>query len=127
MGRIANDLEVKAGSNDGEYLKFSVAISRNYKNKSTGKYDADFADFTAFKTNAVNIAKFFKKGDLIVLDSSYQKQSYIGDNNEKKYSVGFIVNTFDFVPGNKKDEDSDGNDEEEEEEPVKKSTFRRKK
>ena len=58
IGRITNDLEVKATSTGKSVLNFCIAVNKD-------KETTYFIDCVAWNTTATNIGKFFKKGSQI--------------------------------------------------------------
>lgn len=76
MGRIIHDLNVKVTSNDNQYLLFTVAVERDYKNKQTNKRDADFIDVIAWSGLATFISKYFSKGAMICVAGRLESNDY---------------------------------------------------
>lgn len=75
-GNICRDIEV-GHYNDRKYIKNSIAVRRDYKNKD-GEYDTDFFNFTIWGNQAEFIEKFGHKGDKIcicgkILNNNYEK------------------------------------------------------
>ena len=75
-GNICRDIEV-GHYNDRKYIKNSIAVRRDYKNKD-GEYDTDFFNFTIWGSQAEFIEKFGHKGDKIcicgkILNNNYEK------------------------------------------------------
>lgn len=113
-GRLVADPEVrKAG--DVTVVNFRLAVDNEMK-----KDDATFLDFEAWAQGAEIIAKWFKKGSLIIIRDATAKNDSWEDKTtgEKRSRVKFRVNRFLFPPINK------GNlnvDEESEPEPTTKT------
>lgn len=110
IGRLVREPELKevAGKH---LLDFSVAISRKYKTKSGEKAEeTSFLDFQAWDSGAETIAKYFKKGDPIILHASAKQDRWQVDGQTRSRVI-FRVNTFEFVPstggGGKKPESDD--------------------
>ena len=70
VGRLTKDPEVRSTSAGYSTANFTVAVNRNFKNKE-GNYDADFLPCVAFRQTADFVSKFFKKGNMISLDTSF--------------------------------------------------------
>ena len=65
IGRIVNDLKTNVLSNGNEVLYFTIAVS-----KWIGKEEkTTFIPVKAFDNKAVYISKYFKKGDLILVEA----------------------------------------------------------
>ena len=76
MGRITKDIELQTGKTGAEYCKFTVAIDRE-KDKN-GDKKTDFVDCTAFGKTAAFVAKYFKKGDGIIVLGRFESDKYTG-------------------------------------------------
>ncbi len=76
-GRLTGDATTTK-VNDTTVTRFGIAIRRDYKNKS-GSYDSDFINCEAWGAKGETIAKYFKKGDPIEIEGSWQSGSYEKD------------------------------------------------
>lgn len=99
MGRITKDLELKANVNGKEYIMFSIATQRPFKNLETNEYEADFINCMAYGETAKLIAKFSGKGKLIGITGRLQI-----DNIDNNYFTKVIVQSVDVFTGNPKQE-----------------------
>lgn len=101
-GRITRDLELKysTGNSSKAILRFSIAVNRRYKNVE-GKYDADFISCVAFDKTAEFIAKYFHKGDPILVTGHIQTGDYTDRNGEKRYTTDVIIEDTEFTVGSK--------------------------
>lgn len=103
IGRIANQPELRFTPGNGmAVLKFSLAVNRKFK-----KDEVDFINIVAFNKTAEIIQSYFKKGDMIALETHVQTGSYNAQDGTKRYTTDFIVDSFYFVGGNKKENNSD--------------------
>ena len=101
MGRICKDLEVKIVGNQMSFLSFTVAVNQKFAKQGEEK-KTDFLNCKAFSKTAENIAKFFRKGSLIIVSGRIQTGSYEKDG-QKIYTTDIMVDEFEFT-GEKKDE-----------------------
>lgn len=96
LGTIARDLEIKVSSGKGtKILNFSIANKEGYGDSER----TDFIPCTAFNKTAEIIAKYFKKGDSIIVSGKWQNSPY--QKNEKGYDIpnwNYIVNSITFLP-----------------------------
>lgn len=98
-GRIVKDIELKTSTKGTKYVMFTVA---DKKNKDT----TFFFDCSATGATAENIAKFFIKGDQIIITGSLQQTKY---KDSKLNNNTIFVTAFDF--GAKKGGNSTESDE----------------
>lgn len=97
IGRLVKTPEVKKGANKN-FVVFSIAIN-NGSNK-----EATFIDCIGFGKTGEAISKFFKKGDFIGIEASYDMN--VSEKDGKKfYHPQFVVNSFTFC-GNKATEEN---------------------
>lgn len=61
-GRLARDVEIRTFDNGDKAANFTLAVSRNYKNKN-GEYECDFFNCQARNGTADLLYQYFKKGD----------------------------------------------------------------
>lgn len=96
--RLVRDVELKSAG-ELQIAKFTVVMDRQFdKDKS------DFINCVAFGKRAETIEKFFSKGSLINLEGKIQTGSYEKDG-KKIYTFDVAVDNFEFLKGNKKDEE----------------------
>ena len=99
-GRITKDIELQTGKSGSEYAKFTVAVNRR-KDKN-GETKADFIDCTAFGKTAAFVAKYFKKGDGIVVDGALESDTYEAKDGTKRTKWIIRVEEVEFPQGGKK-------------------------
>ena len=98
VGRLTRDPEIRysQGENATATARFSVAVSRRFKN-AEGNYDADFINCVAFGKTAEFLEKYFKKGMAIGLTGHIQTGSYTNKDGQKVYTTDVIVEETEFV------------------------------
>lgn len=110
-GRLTRDVEVRTSESGNTCGFLTVAINRDYKNKS-GEYDTDFIRVSVYGKTAEFVGKYFKKGDAIQLQTtlrSYIKAEVVeGGNTVNKTHVDVIAEAVNFPQLAKKS--NDGND-----------------
>ena len=96
LGRMVKDPDINVTSNT-TVAKFTLAVNRFKKG------EADFINCVAFGKTAENIANFFFKGNQIAIKGRIQTGSYDAQDGTKRYTTDVVVEGFDFIDGNKKD------------------------
>ena len=98
VGRLTRDPEIRysQGENATATARFSVAVSRRFKN-AEGNYDADFITCVAFGKSAEFVEKYFKKGMAIGLTGRIQTGSYTNKDGQKVYTTDVVVEETEFV------------------------------
>ena len=97
MGRLTKDPETRyaQGSNTA-ITRITLAVTRDYKLKDAEEYETDFIGCVAFGNTAEFIAKYFKKGSLILVEGSIQTGSYEKDG-KKVYTTEVKVDKARFT------------------------------
>lgn len=103
MGRICNDLEVKATPSGVSVLSFRLAVERSYCVKGEER-KTDFFNIVAWRSTAEFIAKWFSKGRMILVDGELQTRQYEDKNGVTQYVTELIVNNAFFTGEAKKSE-----------------------
>ena len=94
MGRLTADPEVRQTPNGISVCSFSIAVDRF----SNGERKADFINCVAWRQNAENIARFFKKGSMIAINGSIQTRTYQDrDTGKNRTAFEVLVDRFHFT------------------------------
>ena len=101
IGRITNDIELRATTTGKQVVSFCVAVNKD-------RETTYFIDCVAFNTTATNIAKFFKKGSQIGISGMLSTRTSEYNGQKRKYTE-VMVNAFDFI-GPKSDNGGTSND-----------------
>ncbi|HIP21882.1 MAG TPA: single-stranded DNA-binding protein [Candidatus Pacebacteria bacterium] len=76
VGRITQDLDLKAMPNGNSVLNFSVATNYSYKDASGQKIEqTEFHNIVSFGKQADTIAKYFIKGQEIFIEGRLQTRN----------------------------------------------------
>ena len=108
VGRLTKDPEARSTSAGFTTVNFTVAVTRNFKNKE-GNYEADFLPCVAFRAQADFVTKHFKKGSLIGVEGRVQTRNYDAQDGTKRYVTEVVVENVEFV-GGKNDSSSSATD-----------------
>ena len=91
MGRLTRDPEVRYTSgNNTQVTTFSIAVNRRFVAQG-GERQADFFNLTAFGKTAEFCAKYFKKGQQVLVEGRIQNRTWEDQNGQKRYATDFIV------------------------------------
>lgn len=96
IGRITKDIELKQTESEIKYTRFSIAVSRNYKNEG-GEYDTDFFNVVAWRKTAEFISNHFKKGSRIAISGKLQTNKYTDKEGIERTSVEIVAEDVDFI------------------------------
>lgn len=102
-GNICRDIEV-GHYNDKKYIKNSIAVRRDFKNKE-GEYDTDFFNFTIWGVQAEYIERYAHKGDKICIAGKILNNNYEKDG-EMVYSFDVQVDNVELLTSKNNDNQS---------------------
>lgn len=91
VARLSKEPELRIANNGKHVCKFSVASNREFKNKETGQYDADFFNCTAFGAQADFIESYVRKGNQVFLEGNIQTGSYENREGRRVYTFDLLV------------------------------------
>ena len=103
IGRITKDPELKTTPSGVSVTAFSIAVNR--KTVKDGTKIADFLNIVAWRTTAEFVAKYFKKGQAILIVGSIQTRSYEDKQGNKRIAFEVVADEVQFAEPKR-----DGND-----------------
>ena len=110
IGRITAEPEVKVTQGGKSILSFSLAVQRDYKNRS-GEYDTDFFRCVAYQSSADYLGKYAKKGDMLAVSGALRQNTYENRDGKKVSSVEISVSSVQILSRKKSAPTEDGLDE----------------
>lgn len=100
-GRLCHTPELKQTPNGVSVVNTSIAVNRTYTPKGEER-QADFFDITAWRGTAELIAKYFQKGQEILLTGEMQSRKYTDKEGKNRIAWQVSVDRIEFC-GNKSD------------------------
>lgn len=102
QGRLTKDPKQKVGSSGAEYVKFTVAVDR----KRSKEKAVDYFDCTAFQQTGAFVAKYFAKGDGILVSGRMESDKFTDKEGIKRTTWGVSVEEVEFPLGKGRSEQS---------------------
>lgn len=96
MGRMVRDPELRQLDNGTSVTSFSVAVDRNYVDKTTNERQADFLNVVAWRQTADFVCKYFHQGDMIALEGSLQSRKYTDKDNNNRTAIEIVASNISF-------------------------------
>lgn len=96
MGRITADLELRQTPSSVSVLSFRIAVNRPFVAKN-GERVTDFFNVVAWRAQAEFIAKYFKKGSLILVDGRLESREYVDKNGTTQRVVEIVAENVSFT------------------------------
>ena len=81
MGRLTADPNFSQTQNGVAHCRFTVAVDRNFTDKSSGERQSDFISGVAWRQTAEFINKYFSKGKMICVEGTLRTGSYNDKNH----------------------------------------------
>ena len=103
QGRLTADPELRQTDTGFKYVRIAIAIPQAFNKKET-----DFIDVVAWDKTAEFIAKYFKKGQQIIVDGALRSRSWTDDNNVRHKIMEVVAREVHFAgdKAGKKDDDA---------------------
>lgn len=98
MGNLTADPELRQTPDGTPVLTFRIAVPKPFKKDAEdGKSNANFITCVAWRQNAENIAKFFRKGQRIIIQGAISTGSHVDKDGNTRYDFEVVVDRFEFV------------------------------
>ena len=101
QGRLCKSVDKRMTQNDNSVASFTIVWSEKYGQAE----QVLFMNCVAWNNQAEFISKYFKKGDMVVVEGKLTTRSYEDGNGDKRYVTELIVEKSHFC-GNKQDSKS---------------------
>ncbi len=109
IGNLGRDPETNFLPSGDAVTNVSVAVTEKWRGKSGDMQEStEWYKCTAFRTTAENIAKYFGKGDQIMLIGRMKTRKWQDKDGSDRYSTELIVDSFKFI-GTKRQRDEQQN------------------
>lgn len=96
MGRLTRDPELRHTQSGTPVASFSLAVERDFKDKSTGEKATGFFDVVAWRNSAEFVSRFFTKGRMAVVEGRLQNRDWQDRDGNKRRSTEIIADNVYF-------------------------------
>ncbi len=96
MGRLTRDPELRYTQSEIPVASFSLAVERDYGERTT-----DFIDIVAWRNTATFAAKHFKKGSAAAIVGKLQIREWKDNNGNKRRNAEVIADNIYFADSKK--------------------------
>ena len=107
MGRLTRDPELRHTQTGTPVASFSLAVDRDFKDKTTGEKATDFIDIVAWRQTAEFVSRFFTKGRLAVVEGRLQIRDWTDRDGGKRRSAEVIAENV-YFGDSKRDAEAGG-------------------
>lgn len=107
MGRMTRDPELRRTQSGTAVASFTLAVDRDFKDKSTGERATDFIDCVAWRQTGEFVARNFGKGRMAVVEGRLQILDWTDKDGNKRRSAEVVADHVYFADS-KRDSDQGG-------------------
>ena len=107
MGRLTRDPELRHTQTGTPVASFSLAVDRDFKDKTTGEKSTDFIDIVAWRQTAEFVSRFFTKGRMAVVEGRLQLRDWTDRDGNKRRTAEVIADNV-YFGDSKRDAEAGG-------------------
>ena len=107
MGRLTRDPELRRTQAGTPVASFSLAVDRDFKDKTTGERATDFIDVVAWRQTGEFVSRYFTKGRMAVVEGRLQIRDWTDKEGNKRRSAEVIADQV-YFGDSKRDSDGGG-------------------
>ena len=96
MGRLTRDPELRRTQTGTAVASFSLAVDRDFKDRTTGEKSTDFIDVVAWRQTAEFVSRFFTKGRMAVVEGRLQLRDWTDRDGNKRRSAEVVADNVYF-------------------------------
>ena len=111
MGRLTRDPELRKTQSGTPVASFTLAVDRDYKEKSSGERQTDFIDVVAWRQIGEFAFKYFAKGRMAVVEGRLQIRGWTDKEGNKRRTAEVVADQI-YFGDSKKETASEGNADE---------------
>ena len=96
MGRLTRDPELRRTQTGTPVASFSLAVDRDFKDKTTGERTTDFIDVVAWRQTAEFVSRYFTKGRMAVVEGRLQIRDWTDKEGNKRTTAEVVADNVYF-------------------------------
>ena len=96
MGRLTRDPELRRTQTGTPVASFSLAVDRDFKDKSTGERTTDFIDVVAWRQTGEFVSRYFTKGRMAVVEGRLQIRDWTDKDGNKRRAAEVVADNVYF-------------------------------
>ena len=107
MGRLTRDPELRHTQTGTAVATFSLAVDRDFKDKSTGERSTDFINVVAWRQTGEFVSRYFTKGRMAVVEGRLQMRDWTDKDGNKRTAAEVVADNV-YFGDSKRDGESGG-------------------
>ena len=97
MGRLGRDPELRRTQAGTAVASFSLAVDRDFKDKTTGERACDWIDVVAWRETGEFAARYLTKGRMVVVEGRLQMRDYTARDGSKRRAAEVVADSVYFA------------------------------
>ena len=108
MGRLTRDPELRHTGSGTAVASFSLAVERDFRDKTSGQRTTDFIDIVAWRQTGEFVSKYFTKGRMAVVEGRLQMRDWQDRDGNKRRSAEVVADNVYFADSRRDADNQDG-------------------
>lgn len=97
IGNMTADPELKQTTGGISVCSFSIAVNRRFAKVEQGQQNVDFINIVTWRQQAEFVARYFKKGNPILICGQIQTRTWSDNQGQKRYATEVVADEVSFV------------------------------
>ncbi len=94
---MTKEPEMRYSQNGVAITRFTLAVERLFKDKDSGKREADFINCVVWKKTAENVANYCQKGTQVAVTGRIQTSNFYGRDGKRVYMTEVVCDNVRFL------------------------------
>ena len=91
MGRLTRDPELRHTGSGTAVASFSLAVERDFRDKTSGQKTTDFIDIVAWRQTGEFVSKYFTKGRMAIVEGRLQTRDWTDKEGNKRVATEVVA------------------------------------
>ena len=96
MGRLARDPELRRTQSGTAVASFTLAVDRDFKDKSSGERGVDWINCVTWRQSAEFVSRYFTKGRMAVVEGRLQVIEWTDKDGSKRWKTEVVADNIYF-------------------------------
>lgn len=96
MGRLTRDPELRRTQAGTAVASFSLAVDRDFKDRTTGERAADFINVVAWGQSGEFVSRYFTKGRMAAVEGRLQARDWMDNDGNKRRAYEVVADHIHF-------------------------------
>ena len=97
IGNMTADPELRQTTGGISVCSFSIAVNRRFAKQDQGQQNVDFINVVTWRQQAEFVARYFKKGNPILVCGQLQTRTWTDPQGQKRYATDVVADEVSFV------------------------------